>query len=553
MITVAYSMAVVRTARNGVLIQRLNAVESISRVDVLCLDKTGTLTSNSLAVETVMGLSLSEEDLKAKIGVFAASASFRNRTSTALLEAFPADAQDVSQEMVFDSSRKWSALVIDDELIVMGAPEVLKDFVEDSEAYADEVAQYAEQGLRVLLFAGKTGVEDIDIDSPEPLSEGSLKAYGLIVLRDELRRDAKETVERFTEGGVALKILSGDNPGTVAALARQAGFSPSLSAVAGSELNDLDDGALSRLVQETTVFGRVTPDHKEKLVQALQAEGRFVAMIGDGVNDIPALKAAQVAAVMRSGSPATRSVADIVLLEDSFGALSKALLEGQRIRQGMESVFKLFLVRTLAISLVILFVALASDEFPLTPRQSAVVAMLTVGIPAIALATWAMPGKSPHLLLPTAISFVAPAAVTMGLIGFAVYEAFLHLDAGLDESRTALTLFSVLCGIALIPYAVTSQNLWLTMDPLRQRRNLVGLSAVMLVLYGVMSVQPNLRDFYELKVLDLVQYVAIAAAVVVWAQLLRFAVHYGIDEWLGAVAERFLMSRVLGGNPTPPS
>jgi cation-transporting ATPase E len=306
-------------------------------------------------------------------------------------------------------------------------------------------------------------------------------------------------------------------------------------------------------VQETTVFGRVTPDHKEKLVQALQAEGRFVAMIGDGVNDIPALKAAQVAAVMRSGSPATRSVADIVLLEDSFGALSKALLEGQRIRQGMESVFKLFLVRTLAISLVILFVALASDEFPLTPRQSAVVAMLTVGIPAIALATWAMPGKSPHLLLPTAISFVAPAAVTMGLIGFAVYEAFLHLDAGLDESRTALTLFSVLCGIALIPYAVTSQNLWLTMDPLRQRRNLVGLSAVMLVLYGVMSVQPNLRDFYELKVLDLVQYVAIAAAVVVWAQLLRFAVHYGIDEWLGAVAERFLMSRVLGGNPTPPS
>jgi cation-transporting ATPase E len=553
MITVAYSMAVVRTARNGVLIQRLNAVESISRVDVLCLDKTGTLTSNSLAVETVMGLSLNEDELKAKLGVFAASASFRNRTSTALLDAFPAEPRPVTQEMVFDSSRKWSALVIDDELIVMGAPEVLKDFVKDSGAYADDVARYAEQGLRVLLFAGRTGVEGIDMESPEPLTAGSLTAYGLIVLRDELRRDARETVERFMEGGVALKILSGDNPGTVAALARQAGFSPTLSAVAGSELNELDDEDLSRLVTETTVFGRVTPDHKEKLVQALQSQGRFVAMIGDGVNDIPALKAAQVAAVMRSGSPATRSVADIVLLEDSFGALSKALLEGQRIRQGMESVFKLFLVRTLSISLAILFVALVSDEFPLTPRQSAVVAMLTVGIPAVALATWAMPGKSPHLLLPTAIAFVAPAAVTMGLVGFGVYEAFLHLDAGLNEARTALTLFSVLCGIALIPYAVTSQNLWLTRDPLRQHRNLVGLAAVMLVLYGIMSVQPNLRDFYELEVLDPLQYAAIAVAVIAWAQLLRFAVHYGVDEWLGGVAERFLERRVLGASPKPPS
>jgi cation-transporting ATPase E len=553
MITVAYSMAVVRTARNGVLIQRLNAVESISRVDVLCLDKTGTLTSNSLAVETVMGLSLNEDELKAKLGVFAASASFRNRTSTALLDAFPAEARPVAQEMVFDSSRKWSALVIDDELIVMGAPEVLKDFVKDSGAYADDVARYAEQGLRVLLFAGRTGVEGIDMESPEPLTAGSLTAYGLIVLRDELRRDARETVERFMEGGVALKILSGDNPGTVAALARQAGFSPTLSAVAGSELNELDDEDLSRLVTETTVFGRVTPDHKEKLVQALQSQGRFVAMIGDGVNDIPALKAAQVAAVMRSGSPATRSVADIVLLEDSFGALSKALLEGQRIRQGMESVFKLFLVRTLSISLAILFVALVSDEFPLPPRQSAVVAMLTVGIPAVALATWAMPGKSPHLLLPTAIAFVAPAAVTMGLVGFGVYEAFLHLDAGLNEARTALTLFSVLCGIALIPYAVTSQNLWLTRDPLRQHRNLVGLAAVMLVLYGIMSVQPNLRDFYELEVLDPLQYAAIAVEVIAWAQLLRFAVHYGVDEWLGGVAERFLERRVLGASPKPPS
>jgi len=550
MITVAYSMAVVRTARSGVLIQRLNAVESISRVDVLCLDKTGTLTSNALAVESVKGLALSDQELKAKLGVFAASASFRNRTSSTLHEAFPAEARAVTQEVVFDSSRKWSALIIDGELMVMGAPEVLRPAVMEPGAFDETVATFAEQGLRVLLFAGKQGVEGIEEDGPDALGSGSLTAYGLIVLRDELRRDAKETVERFTSGGVALKIMSGDNPGTVAALAKQAGFSPTLTAVPGSELVGLDDRALEEKVQEATVFGRVTPDDKERLVQALQRRGRFVAMIGDGVNDIPALKAAQVAAVMRSGSPATRSVADIVLMEDSFSALSKALLEGQRIRQGMESVFRVFLSRTLAISLVILLAAIMSDPFPVTPRQSAIVASLTVGIPAIALATWATPGQSPHWLLPGAVSFVAPVAVTIGLVGFAVFELFLQFDSSLDTARTALTMFAVFAGISLIPFSVVNQNRWLTVEPLRERQRLVVLSAVMLIFYIISATQVDLRNFYELEPLNAIQCIVVLLAVTGWAFLLRAVVHLGIDEWLGMMTERFLdrrASKVLQG------
>jgi cation-transporting ATPase E len=544
MVTVAYSLAVVRTARSGVLIQRLNAVESISRVDVLCLDKTGTLTSNALSVEAILPLGMPEAELRSKLGDFSASAAFRNRTTETILTACTGVAQEVTQEVVFDSTRKWSGVAFGGTVYVMGAPEILSPFVADAEAYGAQVDEAAEKGLRVLLFAGRPESEATDIET-DGLADGSLTAYGLVILRDELREDARETVERFRSGGVALKIMSGDNPDTVAALARQAGFSAEATAIAGSELEGLDDDALSDLVDRATIFGRVTPDHKEQLVHALQRRGHFVAMIGDGVNDIPALKAAQVAASMRSGSPATRNVADIVLLEDSFGALSKALLEGQRIRQGMESIFKLFLVRTLAIVVVILIAALASDPFPLSPRQSAIYATLTVGIPAIALAAWARPGQTPHLLLPGTVAFAFPAAATIGLAGFATYQVFLESGATLDEARTGFTLVGTLCGIALIPYASQTQNEWLERWPLKQQPRLVWLAAGMLVLFVISSAVPVLSDFYEIEVLPVYAYAGIAVAVAAWAIMMKGAVRFGVDEWLGRQTEALLARRVL--------
>src|SRR5690606_26766701 len=211
-----------------------------------------------------------------------------------------------------------------------------------------------------------------------------------------------------------------------------------------------------------------------------------------------------------SGSAATRSVADIVLLEDSFGALSKALLEGQRIRQGMESIFKLFLARTLAMVVVILLTSLLADPFPLTPRQSAVYASLTVGIPAIALAAWAQPGKSPNLLLPGTVAFAFPAAATIGLTGFITYEAFLTAGASIDEARTAFTIVGVLCGILLIPYIVHSQNDWLKLRPLEQDPRVFWLAVLMLILFFVSATVPLLHRFYEIDSMPYYAYYGIA-------------------------------------------
>ncbi len=549
MITVTYAMAIVRMARSGALIQRMNAVESISHVDVLCLDKTGTLTTNQLKLESIHPLTTDADDLRRRLGQYAASASFSNRTNAAIQEACGGTPLTAVEEVTFDSARKWSALVFDggamDGLYVMGAPEVLLSSLQTERDIAAEVEEWTAQGLRVLLFAHRPGLRSVGFAEQQPELPGALAPLGFVVLSDELRTDAAATVARFAEGGISLKILSGDHPDTVAALAQQAGFGRGVQVISGAELNELDDDQLEEVAEATTIFGRISPQHKERLVRALQRRGHYVAMIGDGVNDVPALKTAQVAAVMRSGSPVTRSVADIVLLEDSFAVLPATFLEGQRIRRGMEGIFRLFLVRTLSVALVILGAALLGHMFPVTPRHTAIIATLTVGIPSLALAAWARPGASPRFVVPAALDFVLPAAISIGLVGFAVYEAYTSMDESVGVARTALTATSVLCGVALIPYAHLPTDAWLKLGPLRQDPRRLFLALAMLVIFAVSFAVPPFRRFYELKVLGLSDYAVIALVACGWAVVLKAL-------WVLQVTERGrVLIRKLRGQTAP--
>jgi cation-transporting ATPase E len=526
MVTITYAMAIVRLARSGALIQTMNSVESLSHVDVLCLDKTGTLTTNRLHLELIQPIgSASKDDVTPKLGAFAASASFSNRTNEALLDNIPSQAGRPLEEVTFDSARKWSAIVSEtaplDGLYVLGAPEVLGPKLVPGEPLGDDVAAWAEEGLRVLLFAHQPGVKQVGFDELKPELPTGLVPLSFVVLSDELRADARETVERFAEGGIKLKILSGDNPDTVQALAEQAGFRPDTPMMSGIDLDKAPKEDLPRIVDEVTIFGRITPRNKEDLVTALQANGHYVAMTGDGVNDVPALKTAQVAVAMRSGSPVTRSVADIVLLNDSFSALPHAFIEGQRIRLGMQEIVRLFLVRSLSVALVILGAALLGEAFPVTPRHTALISMLAVGGPAMVLAAIARPGPSKHFLVRSAVDFILPAAFSIALVSLAVYEVYTSTDEPLNHARTALTITATMCGILIIPYAAYSTDDWLKPEVLLRRPAVTTLMVVLFAAMAIAFAVPILRDFYELSVLSVGGYAACIGMVAVWALLLK--------------------------------
>jgi cation-transporting ATPase E len=517
MVTISYALGAVRIAGNGALVQRLNAVETMSHVDVLCLDKTGTLTTNELNLEALVPLGgVDEQQLRELLGRFAASVSTHNRTSAAIAAALPAEPWPAREELPFDSSRKWSAVVVDDEtgartVYVLGAPEVLASRLLAGAQL--DLDHWLNEGLRVLMFA-----RGAEASAPQKLDlADELTPLGIVVLRDELRHEAAATVQHFARAGIKLKVLSGDNPDAVASLARQAGIDGGRT-VSGAEVEAADDEQLKALVTEASIFGRITPQHKERIIAALRSQGHEVAMIGDGVNDIPALKRASVSAAMRSGTPATRAVADIVLLNDSFSVLPAAFEEGQRIRAGMQTIIRLFLTRTLSMSTIILGASLLADPFPTTPRQAGIPALLTVGLPAFVLVFTAKPRRTERELLPASVEFVTAAALTIAVLGVALFHGVWQWTDDVDAARTALVVSQVLAGVVLIPYVRReSQNDGL----LRPEVSLIPLAVAMpLLLIPCIAIAP-LRDFFELNTLSAEHYAAIAGALVAWAAALQ--------------------------------
>ena len=331
----------------------------------------------------------------------------------------------------------------------------------------------------------------------------------------------QKTLSAFAEVGVQIKVLSGDHSQTVATLARQVGITETDKVVAGSELEQMDEAQLAQAAQDTTVFGRVTPQQKERLVKALRSRHHYVAMIGDGVNDILSLKQADLAFAMESGSSAARGVADIVLLNDSFEAVPLAFAEGQRIRNGMESAMKLILTRVLYLALLLLTIPMLV-VFPFAPKQKALITFETLSVIAIALAAWAHPGPPSkdglrHLLL----HFVFPAAIPLSLIAFGVYlVAFFQATQQVGQNihdaqliaQSALTTFAVCSGLLLVPFVVPPTRFWVGGSTFSGDWRPTLLAAALLLVYvGVITVPP-LRAFFSLPALHPVDYLVIGAA-----------------------------------------
>ncbi len=541
MITIAYAMGAVRIAGQGALVQQANAVESLSNVTVLCLDKTGTLTSNRIRLHALHALGapgVSEDELRRVLGDFVRSAASMNRTAEAIAEACNGQARPAVGEAPFSSAHKWSALAFDQGALrgtyVLGAPEMLRPSVQTSTDLDPQIQAWTEQGLRVLLFAYRPEILPLRDANDQLHLPASLIPLGLLSFGDELRPEAQNTLARFAEAGIRLKIISGDNPHTVAALARQAGLGPDIQVVSGLELAGMDAAQMAQAAAETTIFGRITPQQKQELVRLLSENGQYVAMIGDGVNDVLSLKQAHVGIAMQSGSQATRGVADIVLLNDSFAALPAAFREGQRIVNGMQDIVRLFLTRTFYVTLLILGAAIVGLAFPITPKHNSVLALLTVGIPTLLLALWARPSTPPKSLLRAVSHFVFPAAFTVFVAALAVYVAYLQATDDMELARTALTTVTVLCGLVLIPFVEPPNKFWVGGDELSGDRRPFWLALAMLALYGWIMARPTLRESFELTPLHPLDLAIIGGVVVLWALALRFAWRRHLFErWLG--------------------
>ena len=272
-----------------------------------------------------------------------------------------------------------------------------------------------------LNFASIEGLKILEDGGNRTQLPDGITPLGLVSLSDELRPEARETLESFIRNGVNPKIISGDDPETVASLAKQAGLGEDIHLVSGLELDRIDEQRFSELAEAATIFGRITPHQKERLVDALHHRGHYVAMIGDGVNDVLCLKKADLGIAMQSGTQATRGVADIILLNDSFAALAPAVAEGQRIVNGMQDILKLFLTRIATMTLLIMS-ALVIGVFPINLRHASLVTTLTVGIPVVVLTVWARSGyRYRHGLIPRLIHFVVAPTVVSSLLGLLVF------------------------------------------------------------------------------------------------------------------------------------
>ncbi|HEV7211111.1 MAG TPA: HAD-IC family P-type ATPase, partial [Blastococcus sp.] len=344
--TLAFVVATVGLARRQALVQELPAVEALARVDVVCLDKTGTLTYGDVRFDRLELLGdPHRDDAGPALGLLAA-ADRANATAAALAAVFPAPEAKVVDSVPFSSARKWSAISTDAQTWVLGAPEmVLPDPVPGSSARARERADaLAAEGRRVLLLARSAARPPVVGD--DAVLPPGLQPVTLVVLAERVRDDAADVLRYFTEQGVALKVISGDNPrtvGVVAAAVGVPGVSGAGDAVDARTLPDDDDG-LAQVMETRSAFGRVTPHQKRAMVRALQRRGHVVAMTGDGVNDALALKDADIGIAMGNGSPATRAVAQLVLLDGKFAHLPDAVAEGRRVIANIERAANLFLI-----------------------------------------------------------------------------------------------------------------------------------------------------------------------------------------------------------------
>jgi cation-transporting ATPase E len=480
MTSIAFAVGVVRLGRHQCLVQELPAIEGLARVDVLCLDKTGTLTAGGMDLDQVLPL----RDGQPVDDALAALANLDhqpNATAQAIRARYPQAREGwaAGSTVPFSSARKWSGADFGERgAWMLGAPDVLLD---GGDGY-ERAAELAATGTRVLALCRADSLSAAENGS------GVVQAVALVTLKQRVRPDAQQTLRYFAEQGVTVKVISGDNPAAVSAIATGLQIPGGDRSIDARTMPHDDQDKLGELLDSHTVFGRVSPRQKRQFVAALQARGHTVAMTGDGVNDVLALKDADLGIAMGAGSPATKAVAQVVLLDDKFATLPYVVGEGRRVLANIERVSNLFLTKTFYAIVLSLVVGVAGVMFPFAPRHSTLTNALTIGIPALFLALAPTLERSKTGFVRRVLRFAVPAGV---LCAVAVLVSFWAAHSGTstlieDQTSAVITLFLTTWWVLVL--IARPLNWW--------RVVLVGSMAV---LFAVGLTLPFIRAFFALE------------------------------------------------------
>jgi cation-transporting ATPase E len=485
--SIAFALGATRLASKKVLTQELAAIEGLARVDVICLDKTGTLTEGALAFSRIEVLQGDHQLAINALGALGGSEDHPNPSLAAIASGCPDPGWQKSDTVAFSSARKWSAASFENQQSwYLGAPDILLDHIANNgadralmETARAQLSQYASQGQRVLLLA----------TTPQPLDGENLPAtlspVAFVVLDEQLRPAAERTLQYFADQGVEVKVISGDSPITVGAVARRVGVRGAENPVDARTL-PTDQEELANVLETHTVFGRVTPQQKREMVHALQSRGHTVAMTGDGVNDTLALKDADIGVAMGSGSAAARAVARFVLLNNDFDVFPSVVAEGRRVIANVERVANLFLTKTFYAVTFAIAVGLSRFEFPFLPRHFTLISSLTIGTPGFFLALSQNNRRAEPGFLPRVLRFALPAGFVAAVATLVSFLA-VKQDLPLHEARTCavITLFTIALWVLAIlcrPYKLWKLGLVIAMGA---------------AFIGVLSIG-FLRDYFEL-------------------------------------------------------
>ncbi len=504
------AVSVIRLSKSNVLVQELYCIETLARVDTLCLDKTGTLTEGNMEVKNILPISISQNELETILWNLSHFSEDENSTILALRDSSINSncTWEPIQKVAFSSQAKWSGICFKDVgTYVIGAPEfVLKD---NYKSYETIIKPYIEDYRLIVVAHSKNSFFDDNLPD-------DLELVGLVCILDKIRREAIDTVSYFYRQGVDIKIISGDNPITVSKIAKHVGIKNFDTYIDMSQVSE--DVDLKELVMKYTIFGRVSPMQKKELILALQSNGKTVAMTGDGVNDVLALKCSDCSIAMANGSDATKSVAQLVLLDSNFSSMPKIVLEGRRSINNIQRSASLFLVKTIYATILALMFLFMGQAYPFMPIQLSLISLVTIGIPSFVLALEPNKELIHGNFLTNVITKALPAGLTVALNIFCLsvlhkYEIIPH------EFYSSLCVISTgICGIILLFTLVKSRKSEDTSLPFSPFRLLLAILMCLLFViclkyfdwwFGIYSLAPMLPYILRLIVISIINFVVL--------------------------------------------